>query len=216
MATGGQRDRGLAQRIAFAVFIRPFVRFWVGVKVTGHENLPARPPYIIIANHSSHLDTVIALSALPVGRLHEVRPVAAADYFTRNGFVFWITRTFFNILPIPRSDFTHENNPLTLMTSALDAGDALLLFPEGTRNVDEDVEIHSFRSGVAHLAEKRPDVPIVPVWIEGTRDAMPKGTMIPVPLFCELHIGEPRLAKGSRQEITSGLEQAVLALRDAE
>jgi 1-acyl-sn-glycerol-3-phosphate acyltransferase len=205
---------GLMQRIAFAIVVRPFLVFWVGVRVTGRENLPEGPPYVIIANHSSHLDTVVTLGEMPLKRLHEIRPVAAADYFARNGLVYWVTRTFFNILPIPRSGFTHENNPLQLMKAALDEGSALLLFPEGTRITDDEIDMQSFRSGVSHLVEERPDVPIVPVWIEGTRRSMPKGTFIPVPLFCELHIGRPRTVSGSRAEIVHALEQAVLDLRE--
>jgi len=206
---------GRLQRFAFAVLVRPFLAFWIGARVIGRENLPVQPPYLLVANHSSHLDTVLILSMLPGARLRELRPVAAADYFMRNGLVFWVTRTFFNILPIPRSGITRENNPLTLMTQALDDGFALLLFPEGTRVTDDAEEMQRFQTGIAHLVEERPDIPIVPIWVEGARRSMPKGSMIPVPIFCELHLGPPRHVTGTRKEIIATLEAAVLDLKGA-
>jgi 1-acyl-sn-glycerol-3-phosphate acyltransferase len=211
---GTTRSGGHLQKLAFSAIVRPFLVMWIGVRVAGRENLPGGPPYIVIANHSSHLDTVMILSMLPLRRLHELRPVAAADYFLRNGLVAWVTRTFFNILPIPRSEISRENNPLELMTCALDEGSALLLFPEGTRLTSDDEQMQHFRSGVAHLVEARPDVPVLPVWVEGARRSLPKGSWIPVPFFCSLRIGETIEVHGGRPEITRQLESAVLGLRE--
>ena len=209
------RSSGKLQRMGFAVIVRPILHFWVGVRIFGGDNIPDGPPYIIVANHASHLDAAIVLATLPPHRLPEIRPVAAADYFMRNRVLAWVTRTFFNVLPIPRSDYTSENDPIQLMKGALDEGSALLVFPEGTRITDDASEMQSFRSGVARLVEYHPDVPFVPMWVEGARRSMPKGTFFPVPVFCEVHIGAPRTVSGSLSEILEALERSVRELRES-
>ena len=183
---------------------------FIGLRVRGREHLAESQPFILIANHSSHLDTISLLSLFPLGRLRRIRPVAAADYFERNKFVSIFTKTLFNILPIARKNISTENNPLRRMREALLAGDSLLIFPEGTRGSGE--QLGEFRSGVAHLLEKLPDVPIIPAYLVNMGRSLPKGEFIPVPFFCEIRIGAPRVVKGSRQEITTALETAVREL----
>jgi 1-acyl-sn-glycerol-3-phosphate acyltransferase len=185
---------------------------FIGLRVRGREHLARAEPFILIANHSSHLDTMSLLSLFPLNRLRHIRPVAAADYFERNKFVSVFTKTLFNILPIARKNITTENNPLRRMRDAIESGDSLLIFPEGTRGSGE--QMGEFRSGVAHLLEKMPDVPIVPAYLINMGRSLPKGEFIPVPFFCEIRIGAPRVMNGTRQEITRALEASVLELAD--
>ena len=96
------------------------------------------------------------------------------------------------------------------MREALQAGDSLIIFPEGTRGSGD--QVGEFRSGVAHLIEKLPDVPVVPAYLVNMGRSLPKGEFIPVPFFCEIRIGAPRVFSGSRQEITKALEAAVREL----
>ena len=199
--------RNVAQMIVFALAIKPFMALFIGLRVRGREHLFGSEAFVLIANHSSHLDTISLLSLFPLSRLRSVRPVAAADYFERNRFVSLFTKTVFNILPIARKNITTENNPLRRMREALEAGDSLIIFPEGTRGSGE--QIGEFRSGVAHLIEKMPDVAIVPAYLVNMGRSLPKGEFIPVPFFCEIRIGAPRVLNGSRQEITRALEAAV-------
>ena len=202
--------QSVAQMLAFVLIVKPFMALFIGLRVRGREHLAGSAPFILIANHSSHLDTISLLSLFPLGRLRHIRPVAAADYFERNKFVSIFTKTLFNILPIARKNITTENNPLRRMREALQAGDSLIIFPEGTRGSGE--QIREFRSGVAHLIEKLPDVPIVPAYLVNMGRSLPKGEFIPVPFFCEIRIGAPRVFSGSRQEITKALEEAVREL----
>jgi len=204
--------RDLLQMIVFALIMKPFMIFFIGLRVRGREHLPKDHPFIIVANHSSHLDTMCLLSLFPLGGLRLVRPVAAADYFERNRFVSFFTKTLFNILPIARKKITPENNPLTRMQKTLEAGQSLIVFPEGTRGAGE--EMGQFRSGVAHLLEKTPGVRIVPAYLVNMGRSLPKGEFIPVPFFCEIRFGPARQFTGSRQEITSQLEAAVRELKD--
>ena len=204
--------RNIAQMVVFALAVRPFMALFIGLRVRGREHLVQPGPFILIANHSSHLDTISLLSLFPLTRLRRVRPVAAADYFERNAFVSLVTRTLFNILPIARKNITPENNPLRRMREAIEAGDSIIIFPEGTRGSGS--EMGEFRSGVAHLIDKVPGVPVVPAYLVNMGRSLPKGEFIPVPFFCEIRIGAPRVLEGNRQEITRSLEAAVRELAE--
>jgi 1-acyl-sn-glycerol-3-phosphate acyltransferase len=82
------------------------------------------------------------------------------------------------------------------MASALDAGSSLILFPEGTRNTTE-AQLLPFKTGLFHLASARPQVDLVPVWIENLNRVMPKGEFVPIPLLCTVTFGAPlRLQDG--------------------
>ena len=203
----------VVQMIFFALVIRPFLALFIGLRVRGREYLPESGPFILVANHSSHLDTVSLLSLFPLNRLRRIRPVAAADYFERNKIISVLTKTMFNILPIARKHLTPENNPIRQMRAALEAGDSLIIFPEGTRGSGE--ELGEFRSGVAHLLEKMPEARVVPAYLINMGRSLPKGEFIPVPFFCEIRLGMPLKIRGNRREITASLEAAVRELKDA-
>jgi 1-acyl-sn-glycerol-3-phosphate acyltransferase len=166
----------------------------------------------LIANHSSHLDTLALLSLFPLGRLRRIHPVAAADYFERNKVISLITRTACNILPIARRDITPENDPIPRIVECLRAGKSIILFPEGTRGTGTDIA--PFRSGVARVLEHVPHVPVVPAYLVNMGRSLPKGEFIPVPFFCEVRLGMPLRPHGSRQEVMRTLEAAVRALQE--
>jgi 1-acyl-sn-glycerol-3-phosphate acyltransferase len=98
------------------------------------------------------------------------------------------------------------------MEATLRAGNSLILFPEGTRGIGE--EVTRFHSGIAHLVERCPDIPILPAYLVNMGRSLPKGEWIPVPFFCEVRIGQPQLFTGTRREITTALEEAVRRLRE--
>ena len=107
-----------------------------------------------------------------------------------------------------------DADSIAVMTSALDEHSSLILFPEGTRNMTDE-PVLPFKSGLYHLALARPDVELVPVWIENLNRVMPKGEIIPVPFFCEIRLGAPLKCSGARQQIVHSLEEAVRALKEA-
>jgi 1-acyl-sn-glycerol-3-phosphate acyltransferase len=204
--------RNLVQVAFFTLVIKPFMALFIGLRVRGREHLPFRDPFIMVANHSSHLDTASILDLFPLARIPRIRPVAAADYFERNKLVALLSRALFNILPIARKNITAETNPIPRMQAALEAGQSLLIFPEGTRGSGAD--LGHFHSGIAHLVEKMPHVPVVPVYLVNMGRSLPKGEWIPLPLFCEVRIGAPRVLHGKRPEIIRALEAAVRELRE--
>ncbi|HEY3129801.1 MAG TPA: lysophospholipid acyltransferase family protein [Acidobacteriota bacterium] len=205
--------RDIAQMIFFALLVRPFMMLFIGLRAPGHDRLPASDPFILIANHSSHLDAMSLLSLFPISRLRKIRPVAAADYFERNRFIAWFSTTLFNILPIARKDITPENNPLRRMLAAVRAGQSLIIFPEGTRG--SGAQMAQFRSGVARVLEEAPEVPVVPAYLVNMGRSLPKGEYLPVPFFCEVRLGIPQTIRGNRHEITEALEAAVRALKES-
>jgi 1-acyl-sn-glycerol-3-phosphate acyltransferase len=205
--------RAWLQIAFFAVVLRPFMALFLGLRVRGREHLPAEDPFVLIANHTSHLDTASLLSLFPARRLHCIRPVAAADYFEKNRLRSWLTRALFHILPIARTRAEGAPDPRARMLEALAAGQSLILFPEGTRHSDGSVG--RFRSGIAHLVQNAPDVPIVPAYLVNLGRSLPKGAFIPVPMFGEVRIGPALQPQGNKAEIVAALEAAVLSLREA-
>ena len=169
----------------FALVVRPVVLFLLGLYVRRGELLPKHGPAILVANHNSHLDTLVLLSLFPLRLLPKVRPVAAADYFLGEGSALgWIARNLIGILPIRRNGSALQNmrdDPLKPAADALAAGAILIIYPEGTRGEPE--KIAKFRNGVAFLVEKFPDVPVTPVYLHGLGKAWPKGERWPVPLL---------------------------------
>ena len=89
-----------------------------------------------------------------------------------------------------RADLAGTGGRCGQMARALEGGDALIVFPEGTRNTT-DTRLLPFKSGIYHLAAACPEVEFVPVWIENLSRVMPKGQIVPVPLLCTITIGPP-------------------------
>lgn len=199
-------------RILFFVFIvRPLLGFFIGIRVRGRNNLLWGHPFIIIANHASHLDTAALMNLFPLKDLSRIRPVAAADYFNRNRIIALTSRLFFNILPIERKHICRDHNPLADLREVLMKGESLIVFPEGTRS--SSGEMGPFHSGVAHLIKEYPQIPVIPVYMSNMGRALPKGEFVILPFICEINIGTSIFPTGSKEEITEMLRQAVIQLK---
>lgn len=152
---------------------------------------PSANTRIYFANHTSHLDTLALWSALPGWLRKTTRPVAARDYWGKPGLRKWFGASVFNALLIDRERSDPECDPLAPLHEALDHGQSLILFPEGTRGKER--EPARFRSGLYHLAMRHPDAELIPVYLENLYRSMPKGAHIPVPLTCAVRFGAPLL-----------------------
>lgn len=154
---------------------------------------PIETQRVYFANHSSHLDFILLWSALPPALRKRTRPVAAADYWFHGKLKQFLIRRVFNGVPVERNIERHARtagtHPLQPLLDALDEGSSLILFPEGTRGSGEEVQ--PFKSGIYHLAKARPQVELVPVWMENCYRVMPKGSLLPVPLLCSVRFGTP-------------------------
>ena len=141
------------------------------------------------------------------------RPIAAKDYWTRTPFRQWITTAVFNAIYVER-ERTDDQDPLQPLYDALESGDSIILFPEGTRGYADEPQ--PFKSGLYNLALKYPDVVLVPAWINNIQRVMPKGEVVPVPVLCSVTFGVPIQLDESeeRRAFLDRARQAVIALRD--
>lgn len=192
---------------------RPIARFLTGADVTGREHLPLRGPAIVVANHNSHMDTLLLLTIFPSRAMSRVRPAAASDYFLKDPVVGWFSRNLIGIVPVARDRVGTGEDVLAPAREALAAGDIIVVFPEGTRG-DATDEMARLKSGVARLAEAFPEAPVTPIWIQGAGRVLPKGEVIPVPMNCAVLIGEPVRWGGKRTEFMDGLRDALLRLKE--
>jgi 1-acyl-sn-glycerol-3-phosphate acyltransferase len=177
--------------------LNPIMDYYAARRATGKGNLSAlKGPVILVANHASHLDTPIILSALPRRLRKRTAVAAAADYFYRNRLVASMVSLIFNTVPIERKGGGMAKNGSHL-DSLLDQGWNLLLYPEGTRS--RDGAPGRVRRGAAVLASTH-NLSIVPIRVSGTAEAMPPGrlwprrlggTVVPRRHRIEVSFGEP-------------------------
>jgi 1-acyl-sn-glycerol-3-phosphate acyltransferase len=191
-----------------------FAKLVTGVRPLWLDNRPSPKPRVYFANHRSHGDFLLIWACLPPELRRMTRPVAGADYWLRGNLRRYLIERVFRGVLIDRLAGRH-GNPLETMSAPLQAGESLILFPEGTRNLGDD--LLPFKSGIAHLAHDHPDVEFVPVWIENLGRAMPKGSLIPIPLLCTLSFGPSLLAdpNESRSDFLRRCRDALLALSPA-
>ena len=199
-------------RILFVLLVaRPVTLMVLGLNIRNRERLPVRGPSIIAANHNIHLDTLVLLSLFPLGEIHRIHPAAAADYFLSKPLLAWFSRNVIGIVPVIRAGGAGKHDPLAECHQALEQGETLILFPEGTRGEPE--VMRQLKTGIVHLAMRHPQVPIIPVFMYGLGRAMPKGECLLVPFFCDIFIGEAMCWNGDRQGFMRQLEEQFLTLQ---
>jgi 1-acyl-sn-glycerol-3-phosphate acyltransferase len=173
---------------------------------------PKAEQRIYFANHQSHFDWVLIWAALPHELRARTRPIAARDYWTASPFKAWLTSAVFNAVYVSRTR-TDDQDPLQPLIQALEDGDSLVIFPEGTRS--NRGEPQAFKSGLFHLAEMFPGVQLIPAWIDNVQRVMPKGEVVPVPILCSVTFGTPlNLLPGEdKREFLERARAAVMAAR---
>lgn len=196
----------------FTLIVRPVVAIVFGLNVRHRERIPRTGPAIVVANHNSHLDTLVLMSLFPLRTLPKLRPVAAKDYFMRFKAIAWFSLNIIGIIPIERGAREKGIDPLVGPDEALGRGELVILFPEGTRGEPE--QFADFKKGVSFLAERHPSVPAIPVFMRGLGKSLPKGAAIPVPLFLDVFVGEPIYWKGDRDAYMRELRAAVTRLAE--
>jgi len=169
--------------VFFARAITAVRALWQGIEPTPGQR-------VYFANHSSHGDFILVWAVLPPRLRRATRPVAGADYWLASSLRRFLGRDVFKAVLITRKPSRDTENPIDQMSAALDAGSSLIVFPEGTRNTTEE-PLLPFKGGIYHLAKARPQVDLVPVWIENLNRVMPKGEIVPVPLICTVSFGAP-------------------------
>ena len=190
------------------------------VKITGRDNIPYNRQCIVVSNHSSHLDMGLVKQALR-DYAPNISALAASDYFfdTRHKRAYF--EPFTNLIPIDRGGSLEVS--LRSAEAAIKQGRVILVFPEGTRSTSG--QLQPFRHGVGYLMHKT-QLPVLPLFLQGTHKALPKGASMPTARRLRVTIGpliEPDAFDGeiaklghadAYARIADHLQEAVEALRD--
>lgn len=188
-------------------FVRPLLTIAIGLNIRHKERLPLDGPAIIVANHNSHLDTMTLVTMFPLKTLFKVRPIAAADYFMRNKLIAWFSVNVIGIIPLSRQKGGSMDSRLSGVFEALDRGEIVILFPEGSRGQPE--ELQPFKKGISYISKKYPDVPITPVFMHGMGKVLPKGEALLVPFFCDVFCGEQFSWRTNENDFMEHLETSM-------
>ena len=169
---------------------------------------------IYFANHASHLDFVLVWAALPPSLRAITRPVAAKDYWDRPGFRRYLGVKVFNAVLVDRQPVQPApQSAIDVLLEGLGEKHSLILFPEGTRG--DGSTIAAFKSGLYRLGKARPDVELIPAYINNLNRVLPKGEFVPVPMLASVSFGEP-MQVGEDEDKQSFLDRArnaILELR---
>jgi 1-acyl-sn-glycerol-3-phosphate acyltransferase len=186
-------------------------RLLCGASVRWHCDPSATTQRIYYGNHSSHLDFIMIWSALPPRLRSTARPVAGRDYWERGATRRYLAGRVFRAVLIERGQATAESARAAIEYMAREMGDrySLIVFPEGTRSTSGDVG--TFKSGIYHLSQLRPDVELVPVYLENLNRILPKGESLPVPMMSRVIFGPP-LSVEDRDDKAAFLTKARSAL----
>ncbi len=184
------------------------VRWGVGGRAVFDVPLPL--PCVVFANHSSHLDTLILLAALPAHQREQLRPVAGADYSNATPARRYVAQRLLRVVLIDR--VAGGAQALEPLHAALAAGDSLIVFPEGTRG-SEPLPA-AFKSGLYHLARAHPGLALVPAYLHNLYRSWPKGAPVPLPLLCRVRFGAPRVLESGegKEGFLERMRGAVCAL----
>ncbi|TWT93335.1 lysophospholipid acyltransferase family protein [Stieleria varia] len=168
---------------------------------------------IYFANHTSHLDAVVLWSALPRELRMVTRPVAAKDYWSQGWLKPHMAKSF-NALLIDRKEIKVHRSPIDIMLSEMGDVYSLIVFPEGGRSSGD--EMGEFKSGLYYIGKKRPDLELVPVYIDNVNRILPRGEFLPVPLLSCITIGQPIFLEAGepKQEFLARAREAVQRLKE--
>lgn len=188
-------------------------KFLSGASVRWVDCEPDTCQRVYFANHTSHLDALVLWSSLPKHIRSLTRPVAALDYWNSGPVRRYMAKVF-NALLIDRKKIKVHNSPIDMMIREIGDTYSLIVFPEGGRNTSGETK--DFKSGLYYLGKKRPDLELVPVYIDNLNRVMPKGEFLPVPLLSCISIGPPIWLEPGEKKVAflKRAKQSVLALRE--
>lgn len=179
--------------------------------------VPPGPPdvqRVYFANHTSHLDFVLIWSALPASVRVRTRPIAGADYWQRGRLRRYLATRVFRAVLIERGTPAGAQRSLAAIGEAMGNDTSIIVFPEGTRSPDGTML--PFRSGLYHLCQRKPELELVPVYLDNMTRILPKGEVLPVPLLSRVTFGGPlRLEAGEeKRAFNERMRDALITLRD--
>ena len=194
--------------ILLAKFISGASVRWVG------SEPEATSQRIYIANHTSHLDGVVIWAALPRDIRERTRLVAAKDYWMGGPMRRFLAVRVMNVILVDRENVSKKNNPLYHMLDEMGNKYSIIIFPEGSRSTTGVVG--EFKSGVYYLVKKRPELELIPVYLDNMNRILPKGVPLPAPMLSRVLFGAPiwYLKGESKDDFLIRARASVLALKD--
>lgn len=201
----------LIRLIFLACLVRPLVTLLLGRDAKKREHLPVVGPAIVVANHNSHLDILYLIAIMPFKALPLLRPVAAADYFCRTRLTAWLSNTLLGIIPLERKRGSYHADPLAGPAAALQRGEIVIIFPEGSRGEPES--LGQIKPGVAHLAKRFPAVPVIPVFMRNLGRSLPRGSFVLIPFCGKACVGSAISYCGDVKQFTNEIAAALQRLK---
>lgn len=190
---------GLARLVAQHLVMKPYIWSAVTVHTHGQRNLDeVKAPFVVIANHSSHLDAPLIYGALPQRLSKNLAAATAGDYFFNAWYKALPTKLFFNSFPVARQGHANRNGQRGMASRLVSDGIPILIFPEGTRS--RTGAMANFTPGAAAMSISR-GVPVLPIALVGAYAAMPYGATVPVPGRPHVHIVFGRPLRAAPNEI---------------
>jgi long-chain acyl-CoA synthetase len=164
--------------------LKLFFRLFLRMSIKGRDNIPSSGPCILAANHASYLDGFVIGAAIPFSTFENICFLGISKFFT--GSIKQVFARMSHVIPIDAE--TYLNRALQMSSYVLSQGKSLCIFPEGGRSFGE--EVLPFKKGVGIIALER-KIPVVPVYIEGSSNALPRGTAIIRPCRIRVIFGKP-------------------------
>lgn len=195
------------RRVSLAAFLLPLTRLFAWTTVNGLDRLASTPdPVVYAANHQSHMDGPVILSALPARRRNRVATAAAKEFFSAHfhpqqhplrrrlssSLNYYLGSLLFNVFPLPQRE-AGTREAIRYLGELLSDGHSVLIFPEGRRT--ESGEIGRFQPGIGMIAS-RLQVPIVPVRIEGIDRILHQSWRMARPGAARVTFGTPLRLEG--------------------
>jgi 1-acyl-sn-glycerol-3-phosphate acyltransferase len=210
----------IGSRDTISRVVSSLTRLATGAVARWAGSQPTTTQRIYFANHTSHLDTLVLWSLLPPHIRLMTRPVAAREYWNATGLRRFVAHEVFNAVLIERPDHagseassqvTLASQAFSTMLEAMGGDCSLILFPEGTRG--DGTAMRPFKSGLYHLARRKPGLEMIPVYLENLNRILPKGELLPVPLLVSVSFGPP-LYLGEQESKISFLDRARCAIEE--
>ncbi len=211
-------------RFAFReTVVLPLLRRYIPIRVEGSLE-GVKGPVIFAPNHTSNLDTLAVLAALPLRFRNRLAPAISQDYFlpylegtgplrerVSLALQFWLAVITLNVFPLPQAT-RGVRKALQFAGNLVDSGYSILIFPEGARSPDGTLQ--TFRPGVGVMAV-RLGIPVVPVQIQGLFEVLPAGASWPSPGPVRLRVGAPIVfhEREDYREAAAKIEEEVRRLK---
>lgn len=189
-------------------------RFLSGASVRWYDSQPDTCQRVYFANHTSHLDVLVIWASLPHHVRKRTRMVAAQDYWDAGPLRRYIAKRLFNSILIDRENVAIHNTPVNVMIREMGDHYSIIIFPEGGRGEGEVVG--EFKSGLYHIGRRRPDIEMIPIYIDNMNRILPRGRTLPVPMLSRIIFGPPIWIEKneSKEAFLTRARETVLGLKD--